>query len=177
MSSRDLRAVFLSGDRVYVRAYVEDDKNVTPAWAGSPFPVNSLRGAKLLADWHKEFWPRRRRYALCRTDTDEIVGGVDINIRNLIAEFQIAMAPWLDDADELRAAALELLVPWLSEEWTMVSVTAHVAADQPLTVAAAERLGMLLSARMREFHARPAGTRVDDLLYQKLKSMEVLVDA
>jgi RimJ/RimL family protein N-acetyltransferase len=177
LGADNLRAVFLSGARVYLRAYVEDDKNVAPAWADSPFPVSSLRGEKLLADWHKEFWPRARRYALCLTETDEVVGGVVVGIRHLVAEFKVATAHWRNDGDELRAAALELVVPWLSDEWSMVSVTAHIPADQPLTIAAAERLGMHLAVRLREFYVRPAGVRIDELNYQQLRSMEAIIDA
>ncbi|MEZ4523124.1 MAG: hypothetical protein R3A46_16015 [Thermomicrobiales bacterium] len=87
------------------------------------------------------------------------------------------MARWLEDSDELRAEAFEIIVPWLVEEWTMVSVTAHVASDQPATRAAAERLGMSHQATMREFFARPGGVRADDLLYQAYGTMEASLDA
>lgn len=177
MNPARLRAVYLSSEVVYIRAYVEDDKHVAAAWASSPFPTGSPRGEKLLKDWHTEWWPRTRRYALCRSSNDEVVGGVTIGIRNLVAEFKIDMARWVDDADELRAAAFEIIVPWLSEEWTMVSVTAHVASDQHVTRAAAERVGMTHQVTLRECFTRPGGVRVDDLLYQKLGTMEATVDA
>jgi RimJ/RimL family protein N-acetyltransferase len=177
LNPAQLRAIFLSNDTVYMRAYVEDDKHAAQAWAGTRFPVGSPRGEQLLKDWHREWGARTRRYALCRSATDEVVGGVTVGVRHLVGEFIVAMAPWLDDADELRAAAFELIVPWLSEEWSLVSVTGHIEADQPATIEAAERLGMQLAATMREFYTRPGGMRVDDLFYQKLRSIEATADA
>ncbi len=177
MKPAELRAIFLSNETVYLRAYVEEDKHHTQAWAGTRFPVGSPRGAKLLEDWHKEWWPRTRRYALCRSTTDEVVGGVTVGIRNLVGEFVVEMAAWPEDADELRAAAFEIIVPWLSNEWGLVSVIGHVASDQPATRAAAERLGMVLAGTMREFSARPGGKRADDLFFQKLSSVEAVADA
>ncbi|CAN5521937.1 hypothetical protein BH23CHL2_BH23CHL2_07810 [soil metagenome] len=177
MDPGTLRAIYLSGEKVYIRAYVEDDKHHAAAWADSPFPVGSPRGEKLLKEWHTEYWPRTRRYALCRSENDEIVGGVTTGIRNLVGEFKVVIAPWIEDADELRADAFKLIVPWLSEEWTLVSVTAHVASDQPATRASAEQLGMSHQATMREFFARPNGVRADDLLYQKYGTMKAATDA
>ena len=141
MKPAEFRAVFLSGDVVYVRAYVDQDKEVTAAWAGTPFPVGSPRGEKLLKEWHTEWWPRTRHYALCHASTDEVVGGVIVGIRHLVAEFIVTVAPWRDDADELRAEAIKLIVPWLSDEWSMVSVQAHMAADEPACIAPLRSLG------------------------------------
>lgn len=177
MQPAEFKTIFLSGDTVYIRAYVDEDRETAAAWAGSPFPIGSVRGEKLLKDWHKEYRPRTRRYALCRTADDQVIGGVTVGIRNLVGEFKVAIAPWVDNADELRAAAFELIVPWLVDEWTMVSVLAHVDSDQPLTRAAAERLGMSHQATMREVHARPGGTRADDLLFQQFGTMEATIDA
>lgn len=177
MQPTDFRAVFLSGDEVYIRAYLEEDKEVAAAWAGTPFPVGSPRGEKLLQDWHSEWQPRVRRYALCRTSTDEVVAGVTIGIRHLVGEFVVKPAGWLDDGDELRAAAFRLIVPYLSEEWGLVSVLGHVASDEPACRAAAEDLGMSHQGTMRECFARPGGVRADDLLYQKLGAVEGGIDA
>ncbi len=177
MNPAELRAIFLSNDSVYVRGYVEGDKEVAQAWAGTRFPVGSPRGEQLLKDWHKEWGARTRRYALCRSASDEVVGGVTVGVRNLVGEFVVAMAPWLEDADELRASAFELIVPWLSEEWGLVSVTGHIESDQAATRAAAERLGMHHAGTMREFYARPGGARADDLYFQKLGSIEAKPDA
>jgi hypothetical protein len=173
----DFRAIFLSNDQVYFRAYLEQDKESTFAWAGTPFPVGSPRGEKLLKDWHTDWSPRTRRYALCRTSSDEVIGGVTIGIRNLIGEFVVKTAPWLDDGDELRAAAFELIVPWLSEEWSLVSVTGYVASDELATRVAAEGLGMSHQATLRECFVRPGGNRVNNLLYQKIGRIEAGIDA
>lgn len=177
MQPSELRAVFLSGDEVYIRAYVDADKAIAAAWAGTPFPVGSPRGEKLLKDWHSEWWPRTRRYALCRTSTDEVVGGVTVGIRNLVGEFVVKTAGWLDDGDDLRAAAFKLVVPWLSEEWGLISVTAYVADDEPACKTAVEELGMTHQATLREHAVRPGGERVDTLMFQKLGRVEGGVNA
>lgn len=177
MEPSEFRAIFLSGDEVYIRAYVEADKEVTAAWAGTPFPVGSPRGEKLLKDWHTEWWPRSRHYALCRSATNEVVGGVTVEIRNLVAEFVVTTAVWLADRDELRAAAFKLIVPWLSEEWGMVSVLGHIASDEPACKQAAEELGMSHQATLRECFTRPGGKRADDLLFQKLGRVKGGIDA
>jgi RimJ/RimL family protein N-acetyltransferase len=177
MKPAEFKAVFLSGERVYIRAYVEQDKEVTAAWAGTPFPVGAPRGEKLLKDWHTEWWPRARRYALCETATDEVVGGVTVGIRHLVGEFVVKIAAWRDDADELQAEAFKLIVPWLSEEWGLVSVTAHLADDEPASEAAAVDLGMSHQATFREALVRPGGARVDHLMFQKLGRVEAGVDA
>jgi len=173
----EFRAIFLSGDAVYVRAYVERDKEVTAAWAGTPFPVGAPRGEKLLEDWHREWRPRTRHYALCRAESHEVVGGVIVGIRHLVAEFMVTTAVWVADSDEIRAAAFSLIVPWLAEEWGMISVLGHVASDEPACRAAAVALGMTHQATLREFFARPGGARADDLLYQKLGRIEGGSDA
>ncbi len=177
MQPAEFRAIFLSSDQVYIRAYLEQDKESAFAWAGTPFPVGSPRGEKLLKDWHTDWSPRPRRYALCRTSSDEVVGGVTIGIRNLIGEFVVKTAPWLDDGNELRAAAFQLIVPWLSEEWGLVSVTGYVASDDSPTKAVAEDLGMSHQVTLRECFVRPGGKRVDNLLFQKLGRMEAGIDA
>lgn len=165
--SNDLRAIYLTGDKVYMRAYVMEDKEHAAAWMDSPYPINSSRAEEILKDWHKEFWPDTRRYAICRLDGDEIVGGITISTFQRTADIKFHMAPWLDDADELRADALRVVVPWMSVEWDMISVTAKFASDQPITRAAAEELEMEHNGTFREFYARPGG-RADQLLYQKL---------
>ncbi len=177
MEPREFRAVFLSGDEVYIRAYVEEDKNVAAAWAGTPFPIGSPRGEKLLKQWHGEWWPRTRQYALCRTATDEVIGGVTIGVRNLVGEFVVKIARWADDADELRAAAFRLIVPFLAEEWGLISVQCYVASDEPVCRAAVEELGMSHQATLREYFTRPAGVRVDNLVFQKLGTVEGGIDA
>lgn len=177
MMPAEFRAVFLSGERVYIRAYVEQDKEVTAAWAGTPFPVGAPRGEKLLKDWHTEWWPRTRHYALCDATSDDVVGGVTIGIRNLVGEFIVTIARWRDDADELRAEAFKLIVPWLSEEWGLVSVQAHMASNEPACKAAAIEIGMSHQVTLREAFTRPGGSRVDHLIFQKLGRMEAGLDA
>lgn len=166
--AKDLRAIFLTGELVYCRAYVKEDKEHTAAWLDTPYPVNAARGEKVLKDWHKDFWPRTRHYALCRVADDQIVGGVTTSMFARNMEIRLHLAPWLEDADELRADALRILVPFLSEEWDMVNVSTDLAADWPASIAAAEELGMELAVTLREYYRRPGNERVNLLTYQKL---------
>jgi RimJ/RimL family protein N-acetyltransferase len=162
-----IRAVFLTGERAYLRAHLASDKEHAAAWHASPFPIDAARAEDLLKDAHKELVPDTKLFAICRVATDEIVGGARAWTSPRHADLSFHMAAWLDDADELRAEALGLLVRWLRDEVEMLTVTAALAADQPATIAAAEALGMLLGVRLREHIARP-GRRVDLLNYQAL---------
>ncbi len=79
------------------------------------------------------------------------------------------LAPWLPspEADELRAEALRLCVPWLRDEVELMTVTIPIGADETATLAAAEAVGMIQGARLREHLFRPNG-RVDLFYYQAL---------
>lgn len=166
--AKDLRAIFLTGDLIYCRAYVKEDKEHTGAWLDTPFPATAARGEKVLKDWHKTFFPMTRHYAICRLSNDEIAGGVKISMfaRNMDVEFHFA--PWAEDADELRADALKVLVPFLSQEWDMVGVNVSLAADWEASIAACEALEMNRAVTFREFFVRPGRQRVAKLIYQKL---------
>lgn len=168
MSAADLRAIYLTGERIYLRAYVEEDKDQAMAWMDTPFPINPLQAEEKLKSWHKEFWPMTRHMAICLREDDSVVGGASIFLFIRNADLGIRIAPWREDADSLHGEALGIIVPWMSEEWDMVAVTAKVPADRPESIAAAEALGMENTGRFREFFARPSGERVDQLIYQKL---------
>ena len=73
----------------------------------------------------------------------------------------------IEDGDEVRVEALRLVVPWLRDEVEMMTVTASIPADELALIAAAEAMGMVRQARLREHVVRPGG-RVDLVLYQAL---------
>lgn len=177
MKPSDLRAIFLTGETVYLRSHVMDDKDHAAAWLDTPYPVNSLRAEEILKERHQEFWPQTRYYAICRRETDEIVGGVTINIHVRLADVYTHVARWLDDADQIRAEALELVIPWLSVEWDLITVTADIASDHRATIEAAERLGMVRAGTFREAILRPGNRRVDQLMYQMLNPKGEFPDA
>ena len=168
LRSRELRPVFLTGERVYLRAFLPEDKDHAAAWFPGPFPVNSIRAESFLKDVHKEEALRTRRLAIVRTTGDDLIGGARVWMGHWHSELSFQLAPWLDaiEADELRAEALELAVRWLRDDWELPSIRVELAADQPLTDAAAERLGMTLAARLREHVARPGGRA--DLIVRQL---------
>jgi len=177
---RDLRPVYLRGSSVYLRAMVEADKERGAAWLDETFPVNAARAEAALKEEHEGPWWLRsaRRLAIALADGDEVVGSSRVRSfdRSRTCQVSFAMAPWRDDADELRAEALALLVHWLRDESEAMVVTVELPADEPATIAAAEALGMVRSGRLREWFGRP-GRRVDCLVYQALNPRWEVRDA
>jgi RimJ/RimL family protein N-acetyltransferase len=145
------------------------DKEHAAAWFNSPFPINATRAEQFLKEEHKGGWPPGPQHlALCRVDGDEIVGGATVRSWNWrVAWLSLRMAPWVADADELRAEAVRLVIPWLRDEREFMVVRLPIAADEPATLAAAEAVGMVQAARLRERLARPGG-RADQFFFEAL---------
>lgn len=173
-----MRAIYLMGTNVYLRAMVESDKECGIAWFntrlplagfGHVFPVDASRAATILKEENRGLWPSgRHRYAIVRNANEEVVGAlVEESAHPVVANVGIQMAPTLEDADSLRAEALELVVPWLRDERQFRLVRMSIPADDIATIAAAESVGMTLGATLRRYVAR-ASTRVDLLMYQAL---------
>lgn len=162
-----MQAVYLTGPTVYLRAMVEDDKHHAAAWFDNPFPVNAARAEAFLKEkLQGDPWDARwHLLAIVRRSDDTVVGSCRIRFEKLAAHLRFGMAPWLDDADLLRAEALGLVVPWLRDEHEVLVITLEIAADEQQTLAAAESVGMRPVVRLREAVARP-GHRVDLLTYQ-----------
>lgn len=165
---------------MYLRAMVEADKESGAAWLDETFPVNAARAEAALKEEHTGHWwaRRNRRLAIALNDGDEVVGSarVDSGDGKRTCHVDFEMAPWRDDADELRAEALRLLVHWLRDEGEVMVVTVEIAADQPATIEAAEETGMARNARLREWFARP-GRRTDCLVYEALNPRWEVRDA
>jgi len=159
---------------------VEADREIGAAWLDETFPVNAARAEAVLKEEHQgPWWQRRaRRLAIALAGGDEVVGSARVFTfdRNRTSRLAFAMAPWRDDADDLRAEALALLVRWLRDESEAMVVTAELPADATATIAAAEALGMDRNGRLREWYGRP-GRRVDCLLYQALNPRWEVRDA
>lgn len=165
-----MRPIYLTGERVSVRPMVASDKDRTVAWYNSPFPLHAAFGERHLNDIHQSLWDSpRRQYAIVRTETDEVIGGVTIQFSTLDRKcwIRMHMAPLLEHADALQAEALHVLLPWMLDDHNMRRVDITIPADNTETVAAAEALGMFEGIRLREFFRRPGG-RVDGLIYQRL---------
>lgn len=169
-----LRAIYLTGRRVYLRGMLEDDKDHAIAWHDSVFPVNSAFGEEQLKEQHQRMWDvARRQLAIVRVDDDAVVGGAAIRYGgDRRAEIRLHMAPLLADADNMQAETLQLLVPWLLEEHNMRRVDVDLAADQETAIAAVQALGMFEGVRLRQFFHKPGNGRVDCLIFQILNPNE-----
>jgi RimJ/RimL family protein N-acetyltransferase len=168
-----LRAIFLTGERVYLRGMLEDDKSSAIAWYDTIFPVNSAFAEEQLKEQHQEMWDvSKRQFAIVRSEDDAVIGGAAIVYGgDRLAEIQLHMAPLLANGDSMQAEALRLLVPWLLEEHNMRRVDIELAADQEATITAAQELGMSEGVRLREFFHKRGG-RVDALIFQVLNPNE-----
>ncbi len=168
-----MRAIYLSGEHVYLRGMQEDDKSHAVAWYDSVFPVNSPFGEKQLVEQHNSMWDvPERQLAIVRSQDDAVIGGARIGFdANRRAEIRLHMAPALEDSDDLQGEALRLLVPWLLDEHNMRRVHVTLASDEEATIAAAKRLGMFEGVRLRQFFYR-RGARADGLIFQILNPNE-----
>jgi hypothetical protein len=168
-----MKPPFLTGERVYIRAMVEDDKNCATAWFNSDFPVNAVRAEKYLKDSITETWAARRKfYVIVRTDNDEVIGGIKLKTWDMrAADLTIRMAPHLsrDAADGYKADALRLFIPWVRDEHEYMAQTIAIAADEMHCIAAAEEMDLYFGVRFRGYLRRPEG-RIDLLMYQALNT-------
>lgn len=175
-----MKPPFLTGERVYIRAMVEADKNCAVAWFDSEFPVNAVRAEKFMREQIKEILSARRKYyVIVRTDSDQVIGGIKLKSWDMrAADLTIRMAPHLsqDAADGYKADALRLFVPWIRDEHEFMAQTIEIAADENQCIAAAEEIGLHFGARFRGYLRRP-GERIDLLVYQALNPKWEVLDA
>ncbi len=182
-----MRAIYLMGTNVYLRAMVASDKESGIAWFNPKlplggfdhhFPIDATRAEAALKEEHHGLWPGgRHRYAIVRNINEQVVGALlESGSYPVMANIGIHMAPALDDEDVLRAEAVSLVVPWLRDEREFRVIRMQIPADQTETIAAAESVGMSHAARLRRYVARP-GTRVDLLMYQTVNPRWVGTDA
>lgn len=162
-----MRATYLTGERLYLRAMTLADKDHAPAWFEGPFPIDAARAETFIKDENKDLSARLRYLIMALTETDEVVGCVYLYTNGRNANVWFTIAPWREDGDSLQADALRLVIPWLRDEATMAATDVEIASDHTLSMAAADDLEMRLSVRLREHYTRP-GYRVDKLIYQAL---------
>jgi RimJ/RimL family protein N-acetyltransferase len=168
-----LRAIFLTGESVYLRGMLDDDKLSAIAWYDTVFPVNAAFAEEQLNEQHKEMWDvSKRQFAIVRAGDDAVIGGAVIEYDgDRRAEIRLHTAPLLENSDSVQAETLGLLVPWLLEEHNMRRVDVGLAADQEASISAAQELGMFEGVRLREFFHKRGG-RVDALIFQILNPNE-----
>lgn len=163
-----MQATYLTGARVYLRALTLDDKETAAAWFPSPFPTDARRAGTWLRETQRDPDESRRVDLLIVRAADEAAVGsatLRTDFRTGTLSFHMAPALSAGEADDLRAEALRLLIPWLRDDQELMTVVAPTGADAAATRAAADALGMVPHVRLREHYARPGG-RVDMLLYQ-----------
>ncbi len=171
-----MRAIYLMGTKVYLRAMIESDKESGIAWFnsgmplsgfGNHYPINAAQAETVLKEENSGAWGgANRRYAIVRNDGEQVVGGLkESSNYPIVAQLGIHMAPMLADADGLQAEALSLVIPWLRDERQFRLVQIYLAADQTETIAAAEAVNMTEVVRLRRHVARP-GSRVDLVMYE-----------
>src|SRR4051812_32029074 len=150
-----MRAVYLTGEELYIRAMVAGDASHATAWFNCPFPVNTDRAETWLKDAHTSAdQPHGLHFAIVRAADDAVIGGVTLHTNYRKGTLRLHMAPWLSDADMRRAAALRLLHRWIRDDLELMAFVLHIPADQSETIAAAEALGMERGVRFREGVAR-----------------------
>ena len=176
-----MKPPFLTGEHVYIRAMLATDKDCASAWFDSVFPVNAERAEDFLRENVQDRWgeAKRERYVIARSSNDEVIGGIitdTLDYRTTTLTFR--MAPHLSpsDADEFKASALRLVVPWLRDEYEYMAQSIPIAADESACLAAADELDLVLGVQFRGYLAR-SGQRVDLLLYQALNPRWELPDA
>jgi RimJ/RimL family protein N-acetyltransferase len=173
-----MRVGYLTGERIHIRPPVEEDKTCATAWFNSLFPINASRANVFLEEQTFPFWNASEfTFIIARVDDDVVVGSVNLGISDWRAvTVRIHMAPSLAEADEFRAEAIRMVVPWLRDEHEFMVVRVFLPADQETAIAATVDLGMQLSVRLREFVA-VAGGRVDELAYEALNPRWEVPDA
>lgn len=175
-----MKTSFLTGERIYIRAMIEEDKDCGVAWFNSTFPVNAVRAEKFLRDNITETWAARRKYfVIVRTDSDEVIGGIKLKSWDMrAADLTIKMAPHLshDAADGYKADALRLVIPWIRDEHEYMAQTIEIAADEAHCIEAAEDLDLYFGARFRGYLRRP-DERIDLLVYQALNTNWTVAEA
>lgn len=163
-----MRATYLTGARLSLRALTLADKETAAAWFDSPFPADATRAEAWLKETQRDPYESRRVDLLIVRSVDEAtVGSATLHTNFRTGRLTFRMAPALPAAvaDDLRAEALRLLIPWLRDDQELMTVVVPTGADEAATIAAAASLGMMPQVRLREHYARPGG-RVDMLLYQ-----------
>ncbi len=173
-----MRVTYLTGTTVYLRALLATDKETVAAWFPSPFPKSVAAAEEWLKESYGSWGSGKPTYLIiAQYSDDQPVGSCSLRTHDYRRAFlNFTMAPWLDNADELRAEALRLLIPWLRDDQEFMSVLVSIASDELATIAAAEELGLEQNVRLREYIARP-GKRVDGFLYQALNTPWKVADA
>lgn len=168
-------AHYLSGETIAFRAPDLADAAAAVRWMPGPFPWNEVHTERLLRESETAPWGNAsttRLVAIAR-QSGEVVGGAEIERQeNRTAWITLTFAPALaqPERERLHAEALTILVPWLRDELSLMTVTTALGDDESIVKDAASALGMVEAVRLREHLVRPGG-RVDLLWLQALNPL------
>ena len=156
---------FLVGDEVYIRGVEESDAVYVMNWRKSLFPVSIARGETIIKEAIPKQGQHKTTLMIVRKVDDVVVGSIVLDRWEPGLMVDVHVNPIFGEAGQRwKAGALSLVVPWLVDEQNRPIVWLDLPADETVALAAAERLGMRRTARLREMLNRD-GQRVDRLLH------------
>ena len=104
-----MRAVYLTGPTIYLRAMIAADAAHAAAWFDSTFPITVERAEAWLKEENQDPWAPNRHLIIARGMDDTVIGGARLSTDGRRGALFFHMAPWLPDADALQAEALAVL--------------------------------------------------------------------
>lgn len=164
-------AVYLQDGRYGLRAPVPEDAEHAWAWYEGAFPISSETAREYLVEQESIPWGGNPTVRLVIIDlgTDAVVGGALVERQNnRVGKLKIVAGrpePSSEAAQQLRAAVLRMLIPWMMGELNLMTAVLDVPSDETVVIAAAHELGLVEVVRLREHIARPSG-RVDLLMLE-----------
>ncbi len=159
-------ATYLRDDRYGLRAPVPEDAEHAIAWYEGAFPISPATAGKLLSEHETIPWGGNPtiRLIVVELATGDVVGGATVERQDNRVGKLVVISGGPDRsgerAQDLRAAVLRLLVPWMMDELNLMVAQIDIPADESILIDAATGLEMVEAVRLRASIARPTG-RVD----------------
>ncbi len=163
-------APFLTGSRLGLRHPVLADARNASSWHEGPFPISETQAEELLRSTEIHPWgsaPATRLIVDSVPDGVTLGGAVVERQHDRIGRIRLNAASWLaaGERDEIHAAILDVLLPWMLGELDLMVVKIDIPADHPTTIEVGTALGMREAVRLRE-HIRRPDRRVDLLTFE-----------
>lgn len=164
-------AMYLRDARYGLRAPSLDDAGQASAWYEGHVPISPDTARDLLAEQETIPWGANPviRLMVVELDTGDVIGGALVKRDdNRVSELTITVGgpDWSGERrQQISAAVLRLLVPWVMQELALMTTRIDVPADETTLIDTARQLGMTEAVRLREHVARADG-RVDLLMLE-----------
>src|SRR3954447_1399288 len=101
-----VRAVYLTGEMLYLRAMVAGDRGHTAAWFNNPFPMSPDRADRWLKEAHpRAGQPRTIHLVVVRAADETVIGGAELKTDYRTGTLALHIGPSLPDGDALRGEA------------------------------------------------------------------------